>query len=91
MLRMGGEPVPGMARTADRDAGVIRVRVPMLADEAALAAVGARGRSAARRSLRPLLVPGAVAVVGARRHPAGSGTRCVGRYWAAASPIRCFR
>jgi acyl-CoA synthetase (NDP forming)/GNAT superfamily N-acetyltransferase len=73
MLRVSGDLAPGVPRTADRDAGVLRVRVPTLPDEAALAAVSARDRSSVHRSLRPLLAPASVAVVGAGRRPGGIG------------------
>jgi acyl-CoA synthetase (NDP forming)/GNAT superfamily N-acetyltransferase len=72
MLDVSGNLAPGVARTF-ADAGVVQVRVPTLPDEAALAAVGARDRTAAHHSLRPLLAPSSVAVIGAGRRPGGVG------------------
>jgi len=51
----------------------MRVEVPTLMDEAALAAVGARDRTAEHQSLRPLFAPASVAVIGAGRKPGGIG------------------
>jgi acyl-CoA synthetase (NDP forming)/GNAT superfamily N-acetyltransferase len=73
MLGVSSGLAPGVPRTVDRDADVYRVRVPTLPDDAALAAVSARDRSAEHRSLRPLFAPGAVAVIGAGRSPGGIG------------------
>ncbi|MET7426302.1 GNAT family N-acetyltransferase [Dactylosporangium sp. NPDC005555] len=72
MLRVSGGLAPGIPRTFG-DPGVVRVRIPTLPDEAALAAVGERDRTAAHRSLRPLLAPASVAVIGAGRRPGGAG------------------
>jgi acyl-CoA synthetase (NDP forming)/L-amino acid N-acyltransferase YncA len=58
------------ARYAD---GQVTVTVATSADGQALAAIDARDRTAERASLRPLLAPGSVAVVGAGRKPGGVG------------------
>jgi predicted CoA-binding protein len=73
MLRMSGDLAPGVSRALGEDLTTTVVRVPTLPDEAALAAVGARDRTAEHRSLRPLLAPASVAVVGAGRQPGGIG------------------
>ncbi|MER7274815.1 GNAT family N-acetyltransferase [Dactylosporangium sp. NPDC000244] len=73
MLRVGGDLAPGVARRLGADAGKVQIRVPTLLDEAALAAVGVRDRTAAHHSLRPLLAPASVAVIGAGRRPGGIG------------------
>jgi GNAT superfamily N-acetyltransferase len=65
MLRVSGDLAPGVARVYGPDHQVIRVRVPARPGEAALDAVGLRDRTAEHRSLRPMLAPGSVAVVGA--------------------------
>lgn len=72
MLRVSGGLAPGVPRTF-ADPGVVQVRIPTLPDEAALAAVGERDRTAAHHSLRPLLAPASVAVIGAGRRPGGAG------------------
>jgi acyl-CoA synthetase (NDP forming)/GNAT superfamily N-acetyltransferase len=53
--------------------GVVEVSVATTVDEAAIADVDARDRTAERASLRPLLAPRSVAVVGAGRRPGGVG------------------
>jgi acyl-CoA synthetase (NDP forming)/GNAT superfamily N-acetyltransferase len=73
MLRVSRDLAPGVPRAMDYEIGVTRVRVPTTPDAAALAAVCARDRTAAHHSLRPLLAPRSVAVVGAGRHPGGIG------------------
>jgi acyl-CoA synthetase (NDP forming)/GNAT superfamily N-acetyltransferase len=73
MLKVSRDLAPGVARTTDYEFGVTHVRVPTTPDAAALAAVCARDRTAAHHSLRPLLAPRSVAVVGAGRHPGGIG------------------
>jgi len=55
------------------DAGVVDVRLRTEPDESALALADARDRCAASASLRPLLAPRVVAVVGASRRPGGVG------------------
>jgi predicted CoA-binding protein/GNAT superfamily N-acetyltransferase len=73
MLKVSRDLVPGTARSMDYEYGVAHVRVPTTPDAAALAAVCARDRTAAHHSLRPLLAPRSVAVVGAGRRPGGIG------------------
>jgi len=71
MLRMAGDLAASAAsRLPD---GVVEVTVATTADETALAGVDARDRAAERASLRPLLAPRSVAVVGAGRRPGGVG------------------
>ncbi len=55
------------------DSGIIDVRFHTMPDASALALADARDRSAAAASLRPMLRPRAVAVVGAGRTPGGIG------------------
>src|SRR5439155_19092684 len=69
MLRVSRGLAPGVPSTFD--SGVVVVRVPTAADEAALAAVDLRERAAERHALQPLLAPASVAVVGAGRDPGG--------------------
>jgi acyl-CoA synthetase (NDP forming)/RimJ/RimL family protein N-acetyltransferase len=71
MLRVAGDLTASTA-THLRD-GVVEVTLATEADEAALAAIEARERAAGRASLRPLLAPRSVAVVGAGRRPGGVG------------------
>ncbi|UWP79595.1 GNAT family N-acetyltransferase [Dactylosporangium fulvum] len=73
MLQVSGDLAPGVARRLSGDTGTVQVRVPTLPDEAALTAVGVRDRTAAHHSLRPLLTPASVAVIGAGRRPGGIG------------------
>jgi hypothetical protein len=55
------------------DAGVVDVRFRTAPDASALALADARDRAATTASLRPLLNPRTVAVVGASRTPGGIG------------------
>src|SRR5439155_5471001 len=55
MLRVSRDLAPGVPSTFD--SGVVVVRVPTAADEAAVAAVDLRERAAERRALQPLLAP----------------------------------
>jgi acyl-CoA synthetase (NDP forming)/GNAT superfamily N-acetyltransferase len=73
MLKVSADLAPGVRRSIGEDLGTRRVEVPTLPDEAALAAVGARDRTAEHQSLRPLFAPASVAVVGAGRKPGGIG------------------
>ena len=73
MLRVSADLAPGIRQTLGEDIGTMRVKVPTQPDEAALAAVGVRDRTAEHRSLRPLFAPESVAVVGAGRKPGGVG------------------
>lgn len=65
MMRLATDLAPG-ATLQHRD-GIVEVTLPTEADETALAAAEARDRAAGRASLRPLLQPASVAVVGAGR------------------------
>lgn len=71
MLRVAGD----LTATASSEPGdgVVEVTLATQADEAALAAMEARDRAAGQASLRPLLAPRSVAVVGAGRRPGGVG------------------
>jgi acyl-CoA synthetase (NDP forming)/GNAT superfamily N-acetyltransferase len=71
MLRMARDLTA--KATTRLDDGLVEVTFATTADEAALASVDARARVAERASLRPLLAPRAVAVVGAGRRPGGVG------------------
>jgi acyl-CoA synthetase (NDP forming)/L-amino acid N-acyltransferase YncA len=71
MLRVSRDLAPGTPSTWD--GGVVAVRVPTAADDAALAAVDLRERIAERHALQPLLAPASVAVVGAGREAGGVG------------------
>jgi acyl-CoA synthetase (NDP forming)/L-amino acid N-acyltransferase YncA len=73
MLRVSSELAPGVAPARGLDPQVIRVRVPARPGDAALDAVGSRDRTAEHRSLRPMLAPTSVAVVGAGRRPGSIG------------------
>jgi len=73
MLRVSGDVAPGVSPSYGLDHQVVRVRVPAIPGEAALDAVGARDRTAEHRSLRPMLAPESVAVVGAGRRPGSIG------------------
>ncbi|WP_327004378.1 acetate--CoA ligase family protein [Dactylosporangium sp. NBC_01737] len=72
MLRVSRGVAPGVPRTSS-DPGIVQVRIPTLPDEAALAAVDERDRTAEYQSLRPLLAPTSVVVIGAGRQPGGAG------------------
>ncbi|QSB16890.1 GNAT family N-acetyltransferase [Natronosporangium hydrolyticum] len=65
MLRVAGDLTA--ATTPYLADGVVEVTLTTAADEAALAAVAARDRAAGQASLRPLLAPHSVAIVGAGR------------------------
>ena len=73
MLRVSGGLAPGVPRAYDEDHRVLRVRMPSLPGEQALDAVGSRDRTAEHRSLRPMLAPESVALVGAGRRPGSIG------------------
>ena len=74
MLRTSANLAPGIARQHNEDdPGVVRVHIPTQPDERALAAAGARDRTAEHHSLRPLLAPASVAVVGVSRSQSGVG------------------
>lgn len=71
MLQVAG----GIAATATSrlDEGTIEVVLATEVDEQVLAEIDSRDRAAKRASLRPLLAPRSVAVVGAGRRPGGVG------------------
>jgi acyl-CoA synthetase (NDP forming) len=73
MLRTSADLAPGMARDHGDDPEVVRVHIPTQPDERALAASGARDRTAEHNSLRPLLAPASVAVIGVSRSGSGVG------------------
>jgi acyl-CoA synthetase (NDP forming)/GNAT superfamily N-acetyltransferase len=85
ITQLVGEVLPGnfrmlrvatdlSAHTLTRfEEGVVDVGVDTTAADAALLAVDARDRVAERASLRPLLAPRSIAVVGASRRPGGIG------------------
>src|SRR6476661_8810917 len=62
MLRTSASLAPGIARDHGDDQDVVRIHIPSQPDERALAAAGARDRTAQHNSLRPLLAPASVAV-----------------------------
>ncbi|MEP6696503.1 MAG: GNAT family N-acetyltransferase [Pseudonocardiales bacterium] len=71
MLRVSRDLAPGTASTCE--SGTVLVRLPTTADDAALAGVDLRERTAERHALHPLLAPASVAVVGAGRRRGGVG------------------
>ena len=73
MLRTSASLAPGIARDHGEDPDVVRVHIPTQPDERALAAAGERDRTAEHNSLRPLLVPASVAVIGVSRSQSGVG------------------
>ncbi len=73
MLRTSASLAPGIARQHGEDPGVVRIQIPTWPDERALAAAGTRDRTAEHNSLRPLLAPAAIAVVGVSRSQRGVG------------------
>jgi acyl-CoA synthetase (NDP forming)/GNAT superfamily N-acetyltransferase len=73
MLRTGASLAPGIARDHGEDPGVVRIHVPTQPDERALAAAVARDRTAEHNSLRPLLAPASLAVIGVSRSQSGVG------------------
>ena len=79
MLRTSASIAPGIARQHGEDPGVVRIQIPTQPDERALAAAGARDRTAEHNSLRPLLAPASLAVVGSADRSAVLGTRCSAR------------
>jgi GNAT superfamily N-acetyltransferase len=54
MLRASANLAPGIAREHGEDPGLVRIHIPTQPDERALAAAGARDRTAEHNSLRPL-------------------------------------
>ena len=73
MLRASASLAPGIARQHDEDPSVVRIHIPTRPDERALAAAGARDRTAEHNSLRPLLAPASLAVIGVSRSRSGVG------------------
>jgi acyl-CoA synthetase (NDP forming)/GNAT superfamily N-acetyltransferase len=73
MLRTSASLAPGIARQHGEDPGVVRIQIPTQPDERALAAAGARDRTAEHNSLRPLLAPASLAVIGVSRSRSGVG------------------
>jgi acyl-CoA synthetase (NDP forming)/GNAT superfamily N-acetyltransferase len=73
MLRTSASLAPGVARDHGEDPDVVRVHIPTQPDERALAAAGVRDRTAEHNSLRPLLAPASVAVIGVSRSQKGVG------------------
>jgi acyl-CoA synthetase (NDP forming)/GNAT superfamily N-acetyltransferase len=73
MLRTSASLAPGIARQHGEDPGVVRIHIPTQPDERALAAAGARDRTAEHNSLRPLLAPTSLAVIGVSRSQSGVG------------------
>lgn len=71
MSRVAAGLAPG--RPVRHDGGVNLVGIPTTPDELALSALDGRDRVAERSSLRPLLAPRSVAVVGAGRRRGGVG------------------
>jgi acyl-CoA synthetase (NDP forming) len=71
MLRVAAGLSPGAP--VEYNGSVSKVRIATDFDSAALAAMDARERSAEEHSLRPMLAPRSVAVVGAGRKPGGVG------------------
>ena len=65
--------LPGSTRQHGEDPGVVRIHIPTQPDELALAAAGARDRTAEHNSLRPLLAPATIAVIGVSRSQRGVG------------------
>ena len=73
MLRTSASLAPGIARQHGEDPGVVRIHIPTQPDERALAAAGVRDRTAEHNSLRPLLAPASLAVIGVSRSERGVG------------------
>jgi acyl-CoA synthetase (NDP forming)/GNAT superfamily N-acetyltransferase len=73
MLRTSASLAPGIARDHGEDPGVVCIHIPTQPDERALAASGARDRTAEHNSLRPLLAPASLAVIGVSRSQSGVG------------------
>ena len=67
MLKVRASLASGDSHATPHDAAVVRISIPTLPNDAALAAAGERDRTAEHRSLRPLLAPKSVAVIGAGR------------------------
>ena len=77
MLEVAATVSPHSTPRHGDDPAVLQIEIPTRMDESALAAVGLRDRTAEHRSLRPLLAPASVAVIGASRHPGRIGHEVV--------------
>jgi acyl-CoA synthetase (NDP forming)/GNAT superfamily N-acetyltransferase len=73
MLRTTASLAPGIALQHGEDPDVVRIHIPTQPDERALAAAGARDRTAEHNSLRRLLAPASLAVIGVSRSRGGVG------------------
>src|SRR6476619_722531 len=73
MLRTSASLAPGIARDHGDDQDVVRIHIPSQPDDRALAAAGARDRTAEHNSLRPLLAPASLAIIGVSRSQTGVG------------------
>ncbi|HEX3244517.1 MAG TPA: GNAT family N-acetyltransferase [Chloroflexota bacterium] len=73
MLRATASLAPGIARQHGEDMSVVRIYIPTQPDERALAAAGARDRTAEHNTLRPLLAPASLALIGVGRSRSGVG------------------
>jgi acyl-CoA synthetase (NDP forming)/N-acetylglutamate synthase-like GNAT family acetyltransferase len=73
MLRASASLAPGIARDHGEDPEVVRIHIPTQPDERAIAAAGVRDRTAEHNSLRPLLAPASLAVIGVSRSRNGVG------------------
>jgi acyl-CoA synthetase (NDP forming)/GNAT superfamily N-acetyltransferase len=73
MLRTSASVAPGIARQHGEDPDIVGIQIPTQPDERALAAAGARDRTAEHNSLRPLLAPASLAVIGVSRSQSGVG------------------
>ena len=73
MLRTSASLAPGIGRDHGDDPEVVRLHIPTQPDERALAAAGDRDRTAEHHSLRPLLAPASLAVIGVSRSRTGVG------------------
>jgi acyl-CoA synthetase (NDP forming)/GNAT superfamily N-acetyltransferase len=73
MLRTSASLAPGIAHDHGEDPEVVRIRIPTQPDEQALAAAGARDRTAEHNSLRPLLAPASLAIIGVSSSRTGVG------------------
>jgi acyl-CoA synthetase (NDP forming)/GNAT superfamily N-acetyltransferase len=73
MLEAGSGLAPGVSRSRADDPGMVHLVIPTTLDRSAVDAAAERDRRAERESLRPLLEPSSVAVVGVSRRGHGVG------------------
>jgi acyl-CoA synthetase (NDP forming)/GNAT superfamily N-acetyltransferase len=73
MLRTSANLAPGIGRQHGEDPDVVSIHIPTQPNELALAAAGARDRTAEHNSLRPLLAPATVALIGVSGSQSGVG------------------